>query len=65
MPTKKPTQKEKMQKLIDENISKQMAAHPERPRRQNIAVAMSIAAQTKYPKDKEEKKEKKPPSKKR
>lgn len=65
MATKKPTAKEKMQKLVDENISKQMTAHPERPRRQNIAVAMSIAAQTKYPKDRETKEEKKPAKRRR
>lgn len=61
----KPTQKEKMQKVIDENIAKQMTAHPERPRRQNIAVAMAISAQTSFPKDKEEKTSKKPKKTKR
>jgi hypothetical protein len=58
MAVKKPTQKEKMKELLDENIAKQMALHPNHTRRQNIAVAMAISAQTQFPKDKEEKKEK-------
>jgi Pyruvate/2-oxoacid:ferredoxin oxidoreductase gamma subunit len=58
MATKKPTQRERMQELVSENIAKQMTAHPERTRRQNIAVAMAISAQTQFPKDKEEKREK-------
>ncbi len=65
MATKKPTQKEKMQKLLEENIAKQMSMHPDRPRRQNIKVAEAISAQTIFPKDREEKPTKKPAKRRR
>lgn len=63
MATKKLTQKEKMENLVEDNLAKQMKMHPDRPRRQNIIIAEAISAQTSFPKDREEKAEKKPSKK--